>query len=254
MLADATALLRQTSAVTARGESIAVDDAPIAETLRGPDGANRAIALIDLEIASAERTLRSRIDPAVADQRLHDTVGTNNATGASATWLGALLSFVLTRLSAFVSGLRGSFPDLRYPLLAVALLGVGLVVLIVAILGRGMRERIRREVLLPATADRRGEDPAVHLRSAEAALADGRARDAIHELFLYTIRSLAAREVIRYDPALTDRELLARAEAIPNADALRDLVAVYERSWFGLRDASVSEAEEARDLARRVAP
>ena len=254
LLADATTLLRQTSVMTSRGEAIAIDDAPIAETLRGPDGANRAITLIDLEIASADRALRSRIDPAVADQRLHDIIGANNATGASATWLGALLASLQSWLAGFFSGLHGSLPDLWYPLLAVALMGVGLIVLIVAILGRGTRERIRREVFLPATAERRGEDPLAHLRRAEVALSEGRARDAIHELYLYAIRSLEARELIRYDPALTDRELLARAEAIPNAEALRELVAAYERSWFGLRDASPSEAERARGLARRVAP
>ncbi|HKW77783.1 MAG TPA: DUF4129 domain-containing protein, partial [Candidatus Limnocylindria bacterium] len=86
------------------------------------------------------------------------------------------------------------------------------------------------------------------------ALAGGHPRDAIHALFLYVIAALATREAIRYDPALTDRELLVRAAAIPHADALRDLVAIYERSWFGLRDPSSDEARRARDLALRVAP
>ncbi len=45
-----------------------------------------------------------------------------------------------------------------------------------------------------------------------------------------------------------------RAAAIPHADALRDLVGIYERSWFGLRDPSVDEARRARELALRVAP
>ena len=54
-------------------------------------------------------------------------------------------------------------------------------------------------------------------------------------------------------PALTDHELLLRAAAIPNADALRDLVALYERAWFGLREPDAAEAERARSLATRVA-
>jgi hypothetical protein len=62
------------------------------------------------------------------------------------------------------------------------------------------------------------------------------------------------RETIRYDPALTDRELLLRAAAIPHADSLRDLVALYERSWFGLREPSGDEARRARALALQVAP
>ena len=44
-----------------------------------------------------------------------------------------------------------------------------------------------------------------------------------------------------------------RAAAVPNADALRDLVALYERSWFGLRDPGADEARRARSLALRVA-
>ena len=106
---------------------------------------------------------------------------------------------------------------------------------------------------MPDRALARAEDPAAHRRAAEAALAGGRAREAIHELYLYVLRSLAARELIRYDPALTDHELLLRAAAIPNADALRDLVALYERAWFGLREPDAAEAERARSLATRVA-
>jgi len=148
--------------------------------------------------------------------------------------------------------LRG-IPDLSFAPWIVVALGLGLVLFIIATLGRGVRERVRTEVLLPDRALTRAEDPAAHRRAAEAALAGGRAREAIHELYLYVLQSLAARELIRYDPALTDHELLLRAAAIPNADALRDLVALYERAWFGLREPDAAEAERARSLATRVA-
>ena len=74
----------------------------------------------------------------------------------------------------------------------------------------------------------------------------------MHALYLYALTALTARETIRYDPALTDRELLTRAAGIPHADALRDLVALYERSWFGLREPATEEARRARALAVRV--
>ena len=80
-----------------------------------------------------------------------------------------------------------------------------------------------------------------------------RPREAIHALYLFALNTLVAREAIRYDPALTDRELLLRAAGVPHADALRDLVGLYERSWFGLRDPGVDEARRARSLALRVA-
>jgi Domain of unknown function (DUF4129) len=254
MLAQATALLRQTTALNVRGTVVSVDDGPVAAVLAGPDGANRALAVLDLEIASADRTLARPIDPSVADARLREAVGASETTRGSGAWADALFRYIASQLAAFFSGIRGNVPDLRFVPYVLALFGLGLIALILAILGRGTRERIRREVFLPSAGDRRVDDPLVHLRNAEAALARGSARDAIRELYLYVIRSLATRELVRYDAALTDRELLVRAAAIPNAEALGDLVALYERAWFGLREPDAAEAERARTLARRVAP
>ena len=151
-----------------------------------------------------------------------------------------------------MSGL-GGVPDLRFLPYVLIGLGLALVAFILATLGRGLKERFRHEVLVADHSRERAEDPAMHLRAAESALASGRARDAIHELYLFVIGSLSARELIRYDPALTDRELLQRAAAIPQADALRDLVALNERAWFGLREPDPNEAERARSLAARLA-
>jgi hypothetical protein len=252
MLAQATALLRQTTALQSHGETVPVDDGPIADMLGGPNGANRALAILDAYIATADRAVQAGIDPATADARLRDVLGNAGGAGTSVSGVAALLDWIASRLSAFVSGL-GGIPDLSFLPWIVAAFGVGLVLVIVAILGRGVRERVRREVMLPDRALARAEDPAAHRRAAEVALAGGRAREAIHELYLYVLQSLAARELIRYDPALTDHELLLRAAAIPNADALRDLVALYERAWFGLREPDAAEAERARSLATRVA-
>jgi hypothetical protein len=252
MLAQAIALLRQTNALQTRGETVSVDDGAIADLLDQTNGANRALPVIDAYVATADRAIQSGIDPAVADARLREAVGSTGDAGTSASGVAALLQWITSRIAGFLSGLRG-IPDLRFVPWVVAAFGVALVLFIVATLGRGLRERVRREVFLPDRALTRAEDPSVHRRAAEAALAGGRAREAIHELYLYVLRSLAARELIRYDPALTDRELLLRAAAIPNADALRDLVALYERAWFGLREPDAAEAERARTLASRVA-
>jgi uncharacterized protein DUF4129 len=253
MLAQATALLRQTTAIQSRGETLPVDDGPIADVLAGSNGANSALAILDAYIATADRAVDRSIDPATADARLSEVLGnTGNDAGTSTSGIAALLDWIASRLSAFFSGLSG-IPDLSFIPWIVAALGIGLVLFIIATLGRGVRERVRTEVLLPDRALTRADDPAAHRRAAEAALAGGRAREAIHELYLFVLQSLAARELIRYDPALTDHELLLRAAAIPNADALRDLVALYERAWFGLREPDAAEAERARSLATRVA-
>ena len=252
MLAQSVALLKQTTAIQNAGETLPVDDSPIADVLAQPNGANATLAILDAYIANAERAARTGIDPATADARLREIVGQPEAPGTSLSGVAALLDWITSRLAAFVSGIRG-IPDLRFVPWVVAALGIGLALFIIATLGRGVRERVRAEVLLSDRALAPSEDPAAHRRAAEAALAAGRAREAIHELYLYVLRTLAARELIRYDPALTDRELLIRAAAIPNADALRDLVALYERAWFGLREPDAAEAERAQSLATRVA-
>jgi hypothetical protein len=252
MLGEATVLLRVTTVMESRGEPVPMDDGAIADMLAGPDGADRVLPILDAYIAAADRALLSGIDPRDADTRLREVLGNADSAAAAPSGVGALLQWISERIAAFVSGL-GGIPDLRFLPWIVAAFGLALVLFIVATLGRGVRERVRREVLLPDRALARAEDPAAHRRAAEVALAGGRAREAIHELYLYVLGSLAARELIRYDPALTDRELLVRAAAIPNADALRDLIALYERAWFGLREPDAAEAERARSLAVRVA-
>src|SRR5207247_9084379 len=198
-----------------------VDDGPVADGLAVANGANAALAIVDAYIAAADRATQSGIDPAIADARLRDILGAPESPGTSLSGVAALLDWIGSRIAAFVSGIRG-IPDLRFIPWVIAAVGIGLALFIVATLGRGVRERVRREVLLPDRALARAEDPAAHRRAAEAALAGGRAREAIHELYLYVLQSLAARELIRYDPALTNHELLLRAAAIPNPDALRD--------------------------------
>jgi hypothetical protein len=252
LLAQAIALLRETTAIRNRGETVPVDDGPVADLLTTPAGANQSLAILDAYIASADDALQRGIDPSAADARLREIMGDAAGPATSLSGIDALLQWIQSRIAAFVSGLRG-VPDLRFLNGIVAALGLSVILFIVAPLGRGVRERVRREVLLPDRALARAEDPLEHRRAAEAALAGGRAREAIHELYLYVLRSLAAREVIRYDPALTDHELLLRAAAIPNADALRDLVGLYERAWFGLREPDSAEAERARSLATKVA-
>jgi hypothetical protein len=252
MLAQASTLLRQTNAVISRGETITIDDGAIADVLAGADGANRALALLDVYITIADRAVARGIDPAVADARLREAVGGETGGTSSAVGIAVILDWIATRIASLFSGLSG-VPDLRFLPYIIVALGAALALFIVATLGRGVRERIRREVVVADRARAREEDPAAHLRSAEAALGSGHAREAIHELYLYVLGTLAARELIRYDPALTDRELLVRAAAIPNADALRDLVALYERAWFGLKEPDPVEAQRARTLAARVA-
>ncbi len=251
LVGEAQALLRRTDALTLpSGGTLAVDDTRLATNIGDGDASiDAAIARLGARSAAVAGVGSPAIDPATADSRLHEL------TQQSGTPSGADLLDLLGRIVLrFLSGLRGPSIDYTQLIPALGLLGIAVILFIVATLGRALPERVRREVLSRDAAAEPGADPLAHLRGAEAALASGRTRDALHAFYLYVIAALAAREVIRYDPALTDRELLARASAIPHADALRDLVGIYERSWFGLREPSADEARRARDLALRVAP
>lgn len=225
---------------------VPVDDGAVAGRIGTADAA--------LEAAIADLTLLARVarssplDPVAADARLRQMVGEQRALGGQVSLIDALSRW----LARSLSGLEGAPPDPRVVVVAAGGIGLALLLVIVGILGRDLRERFRREIVLPELTAERAADPAAHLRAAEAAIRAGRAGEAIVALYSYAIAALAAREAIRYDPSLTDRELLARARTIPHADALRDLVDLHERVSYGLREARAEDAERARELALRA--
>jgi hypothetical protein len=254
LLSQAALLLRTTSAVgLADGSTLPIDDTALAARLSSEDDALiRAIADLDTRIAMAERASASRLTGALVDERLRSVMRPRPAPESDPGLLGLFLGLVGLVLS-FVG--RGAFSAVD-PYLAIAVvagLGLAIALLMLGILGRGVRERIRREALAGDVRVGATADPTAHLRRADAAIAAGRPRDALHELYLFALAMLAARETIRFDPALTDRELLARAAAIPQIGSLRALVALHERVWFGLKPASGEDAIHARELAARIA-
>lgn len=243
-------LLTATTAVALPSGELPINDSALADRITNENASlDAAVALIDAQLVLASRSLAPSIDAARSDAALGDVLRAVDDRGASPS----LLDAITRALQRFLAGLDGPRVDfgLVWPLLGI--LGAGIIFFVVATLGRNLGERVRTEVALRETAGVERPDPARYLRAADDALAAGRPREAIHALYLFALTALVAREAIRYDPALTDRELLVRAAAVPHADALRDLVALYERSWFGLRDPGAEEADRARALALRVA-
>jgi len=246
LLAQARALLRQTDAVQLPDSTLAIDDGPLADRLTA-DAIDREVAELGRYIALTNATIVRRVvDAAAADATLHSL--TRQQDLAQRLNLGAIVGSLAQRAAQWLYDLVGR-PDPNVLLNLQAVVGLFVALAIVALLVRGTRERIRRETALGVTAGEQRADPAVHLRAADEALRGGRPRDAIHALYLYAFATLAAREVLRYDPALTDHELLRRAAQLPRADALRDLVQLHERVWFGLRDAREPDVARARALA-----
>lgn len=250
VLTRARQILFATTAITLPSGEIPIDDTKLADRLTSDNAAlDAGLALLDAQLALADRAVAPAIDNARSDVALRDAL----RAAESATASPSVLDTIVRALQRFLAGLPGPRVDfgLVWPLLGI--LGAAVIFFVVATLGRGLGERVRTEVALREAVGADRPDPARHLRVADEALAAGRPREAIHALYLFALTTLVAREAIRYDPALTDRELLVRAAAVPHADALRDLVALYERSWFGLRDPGAEEARHARSLALRVA-
>jgi hypothetical protein len=254
LLSQAALILRTTSAISLTdGSTLPIDDSALAARLGGDDDALiRAIADLDARIAMADAASSSRATGALVDERLRSVMRAPPAPTGDPGPLELFLGLV-GLVVAFVS--RGVFSAVDpYFVYAVAAgLGIAVALLVLGILGRGVRERIRHEALAGDVRVGETQDPTAHLRLADAAIASGRPRDALHELYLFALAMLAAHGAIRFDPALTDRELLARAAAIPEIGSLRALVALHERAWFGLKPADLDDAARARELAARVA-
>ncbi|HEV2249304.1 MAG TPA: DUF4129 domain-containing protein [Candidatus Limnocylindria bacterium] len=251
LLAQARTLLRTTDALRlADGSTLPVDDSALASRLAADDA---SLADLDARITLADAAASSHVTGTAVADRLREVTRPQPAPAANDPGLLGLFAVLIAQVLSFVGRGTLSAIDPRYLIPAVGTLGLAVALLVFAILGRGLRERIRREALAGDVRVGAAEDPSAHLRLADSAIAAGRARDALHELYLFALAILAAHETIRFDPALTDRELLARAAAIPQIASLRALVALHERAWFGLKPADLADAARARELAERLA-
>ena len=254
-LGRAATLLRGTDTITLRdGSTLPIDDSALATRLSGADDAALVGALADLDvrIAAADRASSGGGPTGQSvDDALRAVLRSRATPQGEPSILDLFLALVF-RAFAFVE--RGTLAavDPRVVVAVVSGLGLAIALIVVGVLGRGVRERIRREALGADVRVGASDDPAEHLRRADAVIAAGRSRDALHELYLFALASLAAHETIRFDPALTDRELLARAAAIPQIGPLRALVALHERVWFGLKPAGLDDAARARALAEQL--
>jgi hypothetical protein len=247
IVARARELLRRTTAVRVDAGGVAsVDDSGLADHLTTGDASlDATIAALDRLSAVADA---APVDLRDADARLRRLIGEGRGQDVQ----GSALDLISRALARWLAGLGGSAPDQRIVIVVVGGLGLAVLLFVIGVLGRDLRERFRREVALSLAPSAHDADPLVHLRRADEALRAGSLRDAIHFLYVYAIATLAARELIRYDPSLTDREILARSRTIPHADALRDLVSLHDLVWYGLRDAHSEDAMRAKTLAGRA--
>ena len=242
-----TTLLQTTAVRTADGSVIALDDSSLARRLTATTAAiDAGIADVDQLVAIADRAANPPFDVAQANARLRE-VAAAEETRSGSNDLFAAIGALLARL--FPSG--ANLPPGSVEL-TLTIAGAGLLVVIGAILVRGVRERIRRETVQPGAHAEAAASAAVQLAAAERAALSGDPRAALHAFYRYAILTLAERRMLRYEPSLTDRELLERASSLPQLETLRELISLHDRAWFGLKGATVEEADHARALAERA--
>jgi hypothetical protein len=245
----ARATLSQTTAVrTADGSIVAVDESRLARRLTETTaGIDASIADIDQLVAIAGRAINPPFNVAQANARLRDLAQAEETRSSSNDLFTAVRELLARLLPSSNASLP---PGTVETVLTIA--GAALLVVVLAILFRGVRERIRRETVLAGAHAEAAASAAVQLAAAEHAALAGDPRAALHAFYRYAILTLAERRLLRYEPSLTDRELLERASALPQIETLRELISLHDRAWFGLKGATAQEADHARDLAERA--
>jgi hypothetical protein len=84
---------------------------------------------------------------------------------------------------------------------------------------------------------------------ADAFAQAGQWRDAVHCLYWAAIVLLESRRTWKHNPTRTPREYVRLLRAgSPQQTGLRGLTQIFERSWYGQRDTTAAEFNEARSL------
>jgi hypothetical protein len=139
--------------------------------------------------------------------------------------------------------------ELSQLLLVVA--GIGAVIVVIVYFARGLQMQ-RATAETPAPDDDPTTSNEAHDRAAEAERASDY-RSAVRYLYLACLLLLDERGLLRYDPALTNREHLQRAASHPQlADLLRPVVNMFDRVWYGFAPVDDALYREFRQTVERL--
>lgn len=200
----------------------------------------RETALERLALLRAELDAALAADPAPALATLEELRRTLGLGRLS--WWERLLRWFQDLMSSLLP--REGIVDLSGPGLwlawILALLGVGLIALILGIWLRDLMARWVREAEtsesqetarpLPASA----EQAQIQARSQAQA---GNYREAVRLLYLAALLHLAESGLLRFEPSLTNQEVLARVpENAPWRAYLEPVIRVFDRVWYGVRE------------------
>jgi hypothetical protein len=175
----------------------------------------------------------------------------------SETWWDRLKARFFRWVYKFFDGLGrvGAAAPWIGPLLEGLFLAGAAVGLLFFLLRNLQRQRLRvalaGDALQASAWDREATDWA---KLAEEYAGDGEWREAVHCLYWAAIVSLESRRAWRHNPTRTPREYLRLLKpGSPQQRGLRGLTRIFERVWYGLREAREEEYAEARALYEALA-
>ena len=182
----------------------------------------------------------------ILSRRAYQSVNRNPVRNRFWEWLDNVVNRLVGKLAGF-GGKARWLPNLLLGLL----IGGVLIGLVWSLIQIERRSRIR---LIPETTGMGGAPSArewqLWLKDAQDAAAKGLWREAIHFLYWAAISRLEARRLWPADRARTPREyLLLLPKTDPRRDNLTTLTRSFERTWYGGREAALTDYEAARTLA-----
>ncbi|HUB51681.1 MAG TPA: DUF4129 domain-containing protein [Terracidiphilus sp.] len=182
----------------------------------------------------------------ILSRRAYKGVARTSPTNKFWEWLQNLLNKLMSKFASWGGRARWLPGLLLYLLIGGVLIGLGW-----SFVQIERRSRIR---LIPETSGLGGAPSArewqLWLKDAQDAAAGGLWRDAIHFLYWAAISRLESRRLWPADRARTPREYLI---LLPKTDSRRDnlttLTRSFERTWYGGREAALTDYEAARAQA-----
>ena len=226
------------------GQQVAINNTALIGELR--DGTlDAADAMVRLT------TLRDAIDHLASLSTANDRAKLN-ALLVQPPFIDEPRNWFLAWLEVFFASVFGSLgKGISNSRLAIVIGGLAILGAVLFFFVRSLRNNLATEVALPVDPD--DDVPATSaaaLTRAQTLAGAGDYRSAVRQLYLATLLLLDERGALKFDKSLTNRETLravSRQGAPALADALRPIVDVYDRVWYGFAHIAGPEFEQYRN-------
>lgn len=173
------------------------------------------------------------------------------ADTASETWWQSLLRNLIDSLERLAGNTVNGIFDARDLFVAIGVLAV-LVVALYFI--RNLRRNlVSEETLAPLLDETEARTPGEAFDNAQRFINSGDYRNAVRQLYLATLLILDQRGKIRYDPTLTNRQVLHQTSNDPRTTAaLEPIVETFDRVWYGFEPLTPREFDAYRERVEKV--